>query len=148
MCRAAAGARRAAAADPPLLVRGDLADDLSALAAQAPAGATLVVFHTSVLYQVSAPRQERFAKLVRDLPGHWIANDTPDMVPCDTLPKPPDEAAYNLLALDGAPLAWTRSHGQAMTWFVSNALKFTLNGGEDSLLTVTAASRRRRGVGP
>ena len=54
-----------AAADPPLLVRGDLVDDLPALAAQAPAGATLVVFHTSVLYQVPAPRREAFAELVR-----------------------------------------------------------------------------------
>ena len=34
-----------AAADPPLLVRGDLVDDLPALAARAPADATLVVFH-------------------------------------------------------------------------------------------------------
>ena len=49
-----------AAAEPPLLVRGDLVDDLPALAAQAPAGATLVVFHTSVLYQVPAPRREAF----------------------------------------------------------------------------------------
>lgn len=51
-----------AAADPPLLVRGDLVDDLRALAAQAPAGATLVVFHTSVLYQVPPPRREAFTK--------------------------------------------------------------------------------------
>ncbi|WP_165945807.1 hypothetical protein [Micromonospora sp. KC606] len=29
----------------------------------------------------------------------------------------PGEAPYNVLALDGQPLAWTRSHGQAMTWF-------------------------------
>ena len=69
-----------AAADPPLLVRGDLVDDLPALAAQAPADATLVVFHTSVLYQVSAPRREAFADLVRGLPGHWIANEAPDVL--------------------------------------------------------------------
>jgi len=24
---------------------------------------------------------------------------------------------HNVLALDGVPLAWTRAHGQAMTWF-------------------------------
>jgi hypothetical protein len=106
-----------AAADPPLLVRGDLVDDLPALAAQAPTGATLVVFHTSVLYQVPAPRRHMFAKVVRELPGHWIANDTLDTAPGHALPDPPDEAAYNLLALDGMPLAWTRSHGQSMTWF-------------------------------
>ncbi|MGS2614556.1 DUF2332 domain-containing protein [Micromonospora sp. LZ34] len=106
-----------AAADPPLLARGDLVDDLPALAARAPAGATLVVFHTSVLYQVPAPRRAAFAEVVRGLPGHWIANEAPDVLPYDALPEPPDEALYNVLSLDRKPLAWTRSHGQVMTWF-------------------------------
>ncbi len=106
-----------AAADPPLLVRGDVVDDLPALAAQAPAGATLVVFHTSVLYQVPAPRRAAFAEVVGALPGHWIANEAPDVLPYDALPEPPDAALYNVLALDGKPLAWSRSHGQAMIWF-------------------------------
>jgi hypothetical protein len=56
------------AADPPLLVRGDVVDDLPELAAQAPAGATLVVFHTSALYQVRM-RGALFAEAVRKLPG-------------------------------------------------------------------------------
>jgi hypothetical protein len=106
-----------AAAEPPLLVRGDLVDDLPALAARAPADATLVVFHTSVLYQVPSPRREAFAEVVRGLPGRWIANEAPDVLPYDTLPKPPDDALHNVLALDGTPLAWTRGHGQAITWF-------------------------------
>ncbi|MEU4778132.1 DUF2332 domain-containing protein [Micromonospora sp. NPDC023633] len=106
-----------AASDPPLLARGDLVDDLPALAARAPAGATLVVFHTSVLYQVPAPRREAFADVVRRLPGHWISNESPDVLPHDALPEPPDEALHNVLALDGRPLAWTRPHGQAMSWF-------------------------------
>jgi hypothetical protein len=105
------------AADPPLLVRGDLVDDLAALAAQAPAEATLVVFHTSVLYQVPPPRREAFIKAVRALPGHWIANETPDVLTFPGLPAPPDEALHNVLSLDGTPLAWNRSHGQAITWF-------------------------------
>jgi hypothetical protein len=102
-----------AAADPPQVVRGDLVDDLPALAARAPADATLVVFHSSVLYQVPAERRRAFAETVRGLPGHWISNDLPEGYGLD----PPDDSAYNLLALDGTPLAWTRSHGQAMTWF-------------------------------
>jgi hypothetical protein len=106
-----------AAAEPPLLVRGDLADDLPALAAQAPSGVTLVVFHTSVLYQVPPPRREAFARTVRELPGHWISNEDPDVVTYDTLPAAPDGALHNLLALDGTPLAWTRSHGQSIIWF-------------------------------
>jgi hypothetical protein len=106
-----------AAADPPLLVRGDLVDDLPALAAKAPPEATLVVFHTSVLYYVAEPRRRLFVDLVHGLPGHWVSNDVPDLVAHDDAPPPPDSLSYNLLALDGVPLAWTRPHGHAMTWF-------------------------------
>jgi hypothetical protein len=106
-----------AAADPPLLVRGDLVDDLPLLAARAPSGATLVVFHTSVLYLVPAPRRALFTALVGGLPGHWIANEADDVLPYDGLPPPPDGGAHNVLALDGRPLAWTRGHGQAIAWF-------------------------------
>jgi hypothetical protein len=106
-----------AAAEPPLLVRGDLVDDLPALAARAPAAATLVVFHTSVMFYVPAARRETFVDVVRGLPGHWIANEGPDVLPYDALPKPSSEALHNVLALDGTPLAWTRPHGQAIIWF-------------------------------
>ncbi|MGW5365354.1 DUF2332 domain-containing protein [Actinopolymorpha pittospori] len=106
-----------AAAEPPLLVRGDLVDDLPGLLEKVPAGATLVVFHTSVLYQVPRPRRQAFVELVRDLPGHWIAVEDPDVLPYDALPEPPGEALHNVLALDGKPLAWTRGHGQGMVWF-------------------------------
>jgi len=109
-----------AAADPPLLVRGDLVDDLPALAAQAPSGATLVVFHTSVLYQVPQPRRTAFTELVRGLPGHWIAVEAPDVLAHDALPEPPDDALHNVLSLDGTPLAWTRGHGQAIAWFAGH----------------------------
>jgi hypothetical protein len=108
-----------AAADPPALVRGDLVDDLPALAARAPAGATLVVFHTSVLYQVPAARRAAFTELVAELPGHWISVDAPDVMAYRDLPPAPYDTALNVLALDGRPLAWTRAHGQAMSWLAS-----------------------------
>ncbi|MEU1885654.1 DUF2332 domain-containing protein [Micromonospora sp. WMMD987] len=106
-----------AAAEPPELVRGDLVDDLPALAARAPAGATLVVLHTSVLYQVPPPRRAAFVALVRALPGHWVAAEAADVLGWDALPPSPDGALHNVLALDGTPLAWMRSHGQAVHWF-------------------------------
>ncbi|MFV2016914.1 DUF2332 domain-containing protein [Micromonospora sp. LOL_023] len=112
-----AAAAAVAAADPPLLVRGDLVDDLPALAATAPPDATLVVFHTAVLYHVPAARRAAFVDLVRGLPGHWVANEGPDILRHDALPPPPDGTLHNVLALDGRPLAWTRPHGQGMTWF-------------------------------
>ncbi|WP_328338821.1 DUF2332 domain-containing protein [Micromonospora sp. NBC_00421] len=106
-----------AAADPPELVRGDLVDDLPELAARAPAGATLVVLHTSVLYQVPPPRRAAFVELVRTLPGHWVAAEAAEVLAHPRLPAPPDGALYNVLGLDGTPLAWIRSHGQEAHWF-------------------------------
>jgi hypothetical protein len=106
-----------AAADPPHLIRGDLVDDLPALAAQAPAGATLVIFHTSVLYQVPDERRQAFEALVRTLPGHRISVEAPGVVPFGDLPPAPDDTLHNVVALDGVPLAWARGHGQAMSWF-------------------------------
>ncbi|MFI7603011.1 DUF2332 domain-containing protein [Actinoplanes sp. NPDC049681] len=106
-----------AAAEPPLLVRGDVLDDLPRLAAQAPPGATLVVFHSSVMYLVPGDRREAFARAVTALPGHWISNESPHVIGHEGLPEPPDGGHHNVLALDGRPLAWTRGHGQAITWF-------------------------------
>jgi hypothetical protein len=106
-----------AAVEPPHLVRGDLVTDLPALVAQAPPGATVVVFHTSVLYQVPPPSVAAFTETVRSLPVHWVSNESPDVLPHPDLPPPPDGSLHNVLALDGRPVAYTRSHGQAMTWF-------------------------------
>jgi hypothetical protein len=58
-----------------------------------------------------------FAEVVRGLPGHWVANEVSGLLPYDSLPEPPSEALYSVLALDGTPLAWTQPHGQAITWF-------------------------------
>ena len=70
-----------------------------------------------MLYQVPAARCEAFIELVGTLPGHWVSNEAAHVVGHDHLPEPPSDALNNVLALDGKPLAWTRSHGQAMVWF-------------------------------
>lgn len=49
-----------ARADPPQIVRGDLNEALPALAASAPADATLVVFHTAVLAYLVEAERKRF----------------------------------------------------------------------------------------
>ncbi|HEY7719040.1 MAG TPA: DUF2332 domain-containing protein [Pedococcus sp.] len=113
--RAAAEVLRA---EPPLLVRGDLVEDLPALAALAPADATLVVFHSAVLAYADPQQRRRFAEVVADLPGHWLANEAPAVL--EGLVAAPAVAAPRsdsfLLALDGRPLAWTGPHGQRLSW--------------------------------
>jgi len=91
--------------------------DLPALAARYEEDATLVIFHTSVLYQVPAPRRQAFTELVRRLPAQWISVEGPEVLPAGDLPDPPDETVHNVLALNGRPLAWARPHGQGLAWF-------------------------------
>ncbi|HEY1175373.1 MAG TPA: DUF2332 domain-containing protein [Phytomonospora sp.] len=105
--------------DPPRLVRGDLLTDLPALAAQAPADATLVVFHTSVLcYVKDADAREGFADLARSLPGHWISNEDADVFPSHAVPvtAPDGGPEPQVVALDGRAVALAGSHGQSVKW--------------------------------
>jgi hypothetical protein len=105
-------------ADPPLLVAGDLVEDLPALAAQAPPDATLVVFHSAVLAYAAPGHRQRFAEVVAGLPGHWLANEAPRVL--DGLVGQPSveapEPGRFLLAVDGSPVAWTGPHGQSLFW--------------------------------
>jgi hypothetical protein len=107
-----------ARADPPRIVRGDLRRDLSALAEQAPAGATLVVFHTAVLGYVRDPAdRRRLADTVRALGARWIANEPPGLVDLDQPPRPgPAPGGEILLSLDGDALAWADPHGAWLRW--------------------------------
>lgn len=108
-----------ARAAPPRVVRGDLLHDLDALIAQAPAGTTLVVFHSAALAYVT-PRATRlrFVERLRRTRATWISNEAPGVFP-DILaqapaPMPPSRF---LLAVDGVPKAWTGPHGQSLEWF-------------------------------
>jgi len=66
---------------PPRLTRGDLVDDLAAVAAEAPAEATLVVFHSAVLVYVPEPRRRDFAAAVEELDAVWLSNEVPGVLP-------------------------------------------------------------------
>jgi hypothetical protein len=108
-----------ARADPPRIVTGDLRHDLPTLAAQAPADATLVVFHTAVLgYVHDAEDRRRFAETVRSVGARWVANEPPDVVEVKSPPPRPAAAPGGeiLLSLDGEPLAWADPHGAWVQW--------------------------------
>jgi hypothetical protein len=111
LAAAIATARR----DPPPVHRGDLLTDLPALAAQAPAGATLVVYHSAVLAYVTPAGRRRFADMVRGLPAVWLSNEGPGVVP--DVPVPRYEGVPFVLAEGGrTPLALTDSHGTWVQW--------------------------------
>jgi hypothetical protein len=100
--------------DPPAVYRGNLLTDLPALVAQAPAGATLVVYHTSVLYYVAADQREEFVRTVRRLGAVWLSSEAPGVVPGTGTPAR-DELRC-VLARDGHPVARADSHGTWLHW--------------------------------
>ncbi|MGW1378563.1 DUF2332 family protein [Streptomyces sp. NPDC002446] len=112
------------AAPRPRIVRGDLIDELPALAATAPAGATLVVFHSAVLTYLPPARREEFARAVRSLldgrpgGGHWISNEYHSVLPWITAPQAPaghlGDGMLLTLALDERPVALTGQHGHSL----------------------------------
>ncbi|MGH3121572.1 MAG: DUF2332 family protein, partial [Streptosporangiaceae bacterium] len=111
LAAAVATARR----DPPVVHRGDLLTDLPALAAQAPAGATLVVYHSAVLAYVTPGDRQQFAAVVRGLRAVWLSSEGPGVMP--GLPIPPYQGAPFVLARDGrTPLALADGHGTWLEW--------------------------------
>jgi Uncharacterized protein conserved in bacteria (DUF2332) len=100
--------------DPPAVRRDDLLTGLPALAARAPAAATLVVYHTSVLYQVAPELREQFIATVRDLGAIWLSSEGPGVVPGTSGPAADEQMC--VLAQDGHPIAHADSHGAWLQW--------------------------------
>ena len=106
---------------PPRIVQGDLLTDLPALAGQAPADATLVIFHSAVLAYVDPPRRAEFAATVAGLGAVWISNEAPRVVPATGWRGHAVASRYGnkcfALMRDGqGPLAFTDSHGAWLHW--------------------------------
>jgi hypothetical protein len=110
-----ASAIAAARRDPPAIHRGDLLTGRADLARQAPAGTTLVVYHSSVLGYVAEPHRRRFANAVRGLGAAWVSNEGPRVLP--GVAVPPHTGAPCVLVRDGVtPLAFTDPHGTWLQW--------------------------------
>ena len=105
----------------PMVDRGDLLIDLRALAATAPSGVTLVIFHSAVLgYLSSRHAIDSFIATVKELRAIWISNEAPAVLP-DISARLRNTMPRNrfLLAVDGEPVAFTGPHGQAIDWFAA-----------------------------
>jgi hypothetical protein len=113
LAAAIASARR----DPPAVHKGDLLTDLPALASCAPADATLVIYHSAVLYQVPAGQRDSLGGTIRDLGATWLSCEAPGVVPgtADAAKLAPD-GQMHVIALDGQPIATADSHGTWLRW--------------------------------
>ena len=99
---------------PPLIHRGDLLDDLARVAAQAPSGATLVVYGSAVLAYVDEVKRRAFAEGVAGLGAVWLSNEGAGVVPGVSPGLPAGSFA---LVRDGTEvLARTDPHGTWMEW--------------------------------
>jgi hypothetical protein len=111
---------------PPLLVAGDLNEQLIALADQAPADATLVVFHSAVMAYLDAVSRSRFRRTMSDLAAergcHWLSNEGHTVLAqadgSNVVPEMDDARLRGrfLLLHDGEPAAITGPHGQSLEW--------------------------------
>jgi hypothetical protein len=112
--RAADIARR----EPVEIVAGDLNVEIEQVVARAPAGASVVVFHTVVLAYLDAESVARFAATMAGLPVKWLANEAQGVVPgvMGRLPSPPRRSSDFVLSLDCEPLAFTQPHGRELHW--------------------------------
>ncbi|WP_160663774.1 DUF2332 domain-containing protein [Pseudarthrobacter sp. ATCC 49987] len=115
-----------AQADPPLLVAGDLNDQLLVLAAQAPSDATLVVFHSAVMAYLDAAARDRFrgtmSRLAVERGCHWLSNEGHTVIiqadGSSVVPEM-DESRLRgrfLLLHNGNPMAIAGPHGQSLEW--------------------------------
>ncbi len=101
--------------DPPVVHRGDLLADLPAVVAQAPADATVVVFHSAVLAYVDLATRRAFADLVRSLGARWLSNEGVGVLPGVRLPAR-DDAPFVLVEDGVTALAFTHPHGDWIDW--------------------------------
>ncbi len=97
----------------PRVVAGDLRDALPALAAEAPADATLVVLHSAVLAYLDAESRSAFVDTVTALPGHWVSNEGALVLP-STAHLAQRAGRRFVVAVDGVPRAWADPHGRSV----------------------------------
>lgn len=106
-----------AASDPPLLWEGDAVEQLRALAAQAPADATLVVSTPGVLVYLPWPRRLELVEAIRSLDARWVTIDAPALL--RDLWQPPvsvDDWPGSVVAIDGQVRAAADPLGRHWEW--------------------------------
>jgi Uncharacterized protein conserved in bacteria (DUF2332). len=88
---------------------------LPSLVAQAPADATLVIYHTSALWYLPAEQREQFAVTVRGLRRRHLAVQRAARRRAGT-DGPARDGHTCVLARDGRGIAVTESHATWLRW--------------------------------
>jgi hypothetical protein len=113
---------------PPIVVQGDLVNDLPALLAAVPSNAQLVVFHSAVLTYVKPDRRDAFAGILADASKQrdivWLSNEPPGVIREVTALAPAQSELRFLLSrtrfVKGQRydelLALAHPHGAEVTW--------------------------------
>ncbi|MEJ6554076.1 DUF2332 domain-containing protein [Microbacterium esteraromaticum] len=111
-----AAAMTIVATDPPLLRAGDAIEQLEAVAAAAPAGATLVVSTPGMLVYLPRSRRLELIDRVRALDARWITIDAPTLH--DAWRPAIDPAGFRgfAVALDGRVVADADPLGRWWEW--------------------------------
>lgn len=110
-----------AAADPPVIVRGNLLDELPAVVDEAAERAPVVVFHSAVIAYLTDEDRSRFHDLMTGLVAdgrcHWVSNEAPNVLPgiTATAEVPADHPGF-VLGIDGRAVALTHGHGRWLRW--------------------------------
>lgn len=112
-------AAEVAASDPPEIIRGDLLETVTEIAASAPHDATLVVFHSAVLLYLDAAGRERFADIMDGLAAEvdrrvvWLSNESRGTLTAvdARVPADLDTSRRFIQSVDGAPIALAGQHG-------------------------------------
>jgi hypothetical protein len=106
--------------DPPLVVPGDLLDQVGPVVAQAPAGATVVVFHAAALVYLPPPDRRRFAALMAELPAVWLSAEGSGVVPALAArlgrAPTPDPVVFLIGRGPSRLLALADPHGAWLRW--------------------------------
>jgi hypothetical protein len=109
-----------ARADPPPVVEGDLLDLVGPVVAEAPAGATVVVFHAATLAYLEPAGRRRFATLMAGLPAVWLSAEGPGAIPdLDARLDPAAAAGQALFLLGQGPdrlVGLGDPHGAWLRW--------------------------------
>jgi hypothetical protein len=104
--------------EPPAVEEGDVLERTADIVSQAPAGTTIVVFHSALMPYLTEGARREFEQLVSGLPVTWISNEAEGAVP--SLAGPRIEAAGErdaFVVAEGATVvALSDPHGEWLQW--------------------------------